>query len=424
MKKLVLIFTIVLAVVGLASCVDQGGYNPDEEYNIEIAIWGGDSDREVMEERVREFNKIYPNITVEILHLPSDYDQTVQTMMAGGESPDLIQVAEGVHQWSKRGQLLSLNTFVDDNDLDLESRFGTSYKTYEFEGDLYAFPDRGGAMVLYYNTDLFDAANLEYPSKDWTWTEFLTAAQAIANDDTNPTSKIYGFAAGGWWPWWMSFMYQNGGRIIDDEGNVVVNSPENKEALEFYNDLVYKHKVAPSPGEYQDMGIGSPDTLFAQGRVGMGMTGWWQVGSLQNVSNLNWNIAPIFGESENATVMFGAAFGISSMSTQQETAFMFLDFLSSEEGQKPIVDAKFDIPSNVSVLQGDFQNQTWSNNEDLDLTTLFKSADMIMNLPNGPYWNQLLNIMSAQLDLFFLNEMTAQEALTKIEENLIDLLSE
>ena len=423
MKKLLVCLGLVL-VFALSACQGNDGFDEDKEYTIEIAIWGGDYDKEVMELRIEEFNEIYPNITVEILHLPSDYDQTVQTMMAGGESPDIIQVAEGVHQWSDRGQLISLNELTEENDVDLVDRFGSTHESYSSGGDVYAYPDRGGAMILYYNTDLFDDANLDYPEKDWTWTEFLAAAQAITNDDTDPTTKIYGFAAGGWWPWWMSFMYQNGGRIIDEDGNVVVDSPENVEALEFYNDLVYTHSVAPSPSEYQDMGIGSPDTLFAQGRCGMGMTGWWQVGSLQNVENLNWNIAPIFGESENATVMFGSGFGISSLSEQQEIAYMFLEFLSSEAGQIPIVDTKFDIPANVNVLENEFQDQEWSNNEALDLTTLPNSADMVMNLPNGPYWNQLQDIMSADLDLFFLEEQTAQEALTSIQTNLEDLLSE
>ena len=44
----------------------------------------------------------------------------------------------------------------------------------------------------------------------------------------------------------MSFIYMNGGAVLD-AWQPVVNSPETVEAIQFYNDLVYKYKVLPPP---------------------------------------------------------------------------------------------------------------------------------------------------------------------------------
>ena len=34
-------------------------------------------------------------------------------------------------------------------------------------------------MLLFYNKDLFDQAGIDYPTKDWTWDDAMTAAKAI-----------------------------------------------------------------------------------------------------------------------------------------------------------------------------------------------------------------------------------------------------
>jgi multiple sugar transport system substrate-binding protein len=106
----------------------------------------------------------------------------------------------------------SLDELVDAADRSAE-RFGTNHLQYQYEGSQYALPDRGGAMIVYYNLDMFDAAGVEYPTAEWTWEDFLAAAQALTLRDGDTVTQ-YGFAAGGWWPWWMSFIYQNGGAVL------------------------------------------------------------------------------------------------------------------------------------------------------------------------------------------------------------------
>ena len=114
----------------------------------------------------------------------------------------------------------------------------------------------------------------------------------------------YGFAAGDWWPWWMAFMLQNGGRIVDDAGKPVINSPQNVKAMQFYVDLVAKHKVAPSKRDYESLKISSPDQLFAQGNAAMVMTGFWNVAALKEVPHVRWGVAPLFQNTKQATISF------------------------------------------------------------------------------------------------------------------------
>ena len=58
------------------------------------------------------------------------------------------------------------------------------------DGNLYAMPDRGGALILYYNKDMFDGAGISYPTKDWTWVEFLDAAQKLTVRDGDAVTHM------------------------------------------------------------------------------------------------------------------------------------------------------------------------------------------------------------------------------------------
>jgi multiple sugar transport system substrate-binding protein len=389
---------------------------------LRMSVWGSLSDQEAYQARLDLAAEQFPNIKVELLYTPDDYDQRIQTMMAGGDAPDIVQVAEAIHGFSSRGQLLALDGLVEETGIDLSERFGTNHLQYQYEGSQYALPDRGGAMIVYYNRDMFDAAGIEYPTAEWTWEDFLAAAQALTIRDGDAVSQ-YGFAAGGWWPWWMSFIYQNGGAVLDENGAPAFNSEQVAEALQFYNDLVYTHGVAPSPEDYANLGTNSPDPLFAQGKVAIIMTGFWNIASLRDVPDLNWDIAPVWGNEARGTVAFGSGLAITSASAHPAEAFQIIDFLTSEAAQTEIVARGQDAPANVAVLESELflSGETFAN-RDIYMEAFAESSDAIIALPLIPQWNEMQSVMSATLDELFLNAMDVPTAVEQIQFDLEDLL--
>lgn len=396
-----------------------------EPVTLKLSVWGSDLDSQVYQQRLDLFMAKNPDIKVELVYIPSDYSQKVQTMIAGGESPDILQVAEDVHGFSGKGQIIPLNDFVTKSGLDLKTRYGETgglTPAYSMSGNLYAMPDRGGALILYYNKDMFDKAGVSYPTKDWTWVEFLDATQKLTIKDGDAVTQ-YGFAAGGWWPWWMSFIYMNGGAVLDVNGTPVVNSPEAVEAIQFYNDLVYKYQVAPSPEDYANLGTNSPDPLFAQGKVAMSTTGFWGIGGLKDAT-FNWDIAPLFKNKVNATVVFGSGFSISKDCENPEAAWKVIEFLTSEEGQMPIVENKQDAPANIAVLNGDaFLKQSWST-EPINMAALGESANAAFALPLSPKWNEMNTIFDTNLGEVFANRAEVKATMDTIQQQLVELFNQ
>ena len=149
------------------------------------------------------------------------------------------------------------------------------------------------------------------------------------------------------------------------------------------------------------MGQGGPDPVFAQGKAAMSMTGLWAVNSLSEIKELNWDIAPLFGNKKNATVLFGSGLAIAKGCKYPEQAFKVIDFLTSAEGSMPIVTMKQDAPANFEVLSSDaFLNAGWAGDKKINLKALADSADIAFALPLIPAPEFLLSSKGSFLTSF------------------------
>lgn len=415
---------LATAALALAGCSVGGGGSSEEstgDVTLTMTVWGGQLDEKVYKDRLAMAKKEFPNITVnlQLTSAAGDYQQKVQTMIAGNKGPDIMEVAETLPVFADKNQLQPLDEYLDKNNVDLVKRYGDKApKIYEWEGKQYAVPDRSGAMVLFYNKDMFDKAGVKYPSQDWTWQDFLAAAQKLTIRQGNAVTQ-WGYAGSEWWAWWLSMFYQNGGRVLDDAGKPVVNSPENVEALQFWHDLVWKHKVAPTPRDFANFGQGvGPDQLFAQGKLAMEMTGFWNIGALKSVPNINWDIAPIYRGKQAATTAFFNGLAISRSSKHPADAFKVINYITGAQAQKLIVDNAEDAPASLELLSHkDFLDPPWLE-RDVNMKAFGDSSDAIFVPPLTPQWNEMVKVFTDQLGKLFRNESNPQATLDEIQKQL------
>ena len=105
------------------------------------------------------------------------------------------------------------------------------------DGMYAAVPTDGWGQLLIYRADLFEAAGLEAPT---TFEAIETAAAALNDPDNN----FYGITAATdasevfMQQTFEHFALANGAQLVDDEGNVTLNSPEMIEAVDFYANLL------------------------------------------------------------------------------------------------------------------------------------------------------------------------------------------
>ncbi|MCF6175299.1 MAG: extracellular solute-binding protein [Victivallaceae bacterium] len=98
----------------------------------------------------------------------------------------------------------------------------------------------GGALgkVLLYRKDLFDANNIPYPTKNWTWEDLYNASKKL----TDPAKGVYGirFGQGKHESWfWITFLWSAGGDVMTydeptDTWTCTYGSDAGVKALDFY----------------------------------------------------------------------------------------------------------------------------------------------------------------------------------------------
>ncbi|MEO2105322.1 MAG: sugar ABC transporter substrate-binding protein [Actinomycetota bacterium] len=163
---------------------------------------------------------------------------------AGGESFDVIMI--GLYetpQFAENGWLLSLEDYAQgDADYMVDDLIGAVRTGLSYEEELYAAPFYAESSFLMYREDLVEAAGMEMPAAP-TWQEVAEIAAALDSEDTagiclrgKPGWGDLGAAfttvlntfGGTWW-------------AANDDGSIgeaQVDTPEFREALQFYVDLV------------------------------------------------------------------------------------------------------------------------------------------------------------------------------------------
>jgi multiple sugar transport system substrate-binding protein len=402
----------IMTLTACGSDSDKGSSNGSA--SLVMTVWGGDSDRTAYQQRIDLLVKKYPELSVKLQLIPQEYAQKVQTMIAGGNGPDIMEVAENVNVYSSKNQLLPLDDLAKKAGLDVQQRFDAIGSIYSYKDKLYAIPDRSGAMIVYYNKGLFDKAGIKPPSVDWTWNDALEAFKAL----TIP-GKQWGYGGAGWWAQWWSFVYQNGGKIIDPAtGRPTVNSDQVVEALQWAGDLVNKHGVVPTAKQYADMGPNmGGDPAFASGKVAVNTTGFWAISGLAK-STVDWDIAPMWRGPQQAVTAFGSGLAISRTAKNPEAAFKAINFLTSPEAQPVIIGTGQDVPANVEVQKSDaFLKPAWMT-KSVNMNVFAQSAPFIYRAPFIPEWNEMQKAFDDGLANFWLGKQDARAALNDIQKRL------
>lgn len=384
-----------IGAMALAGCSDSGtsGGTASGKANLTMVVWGGDADKKAYQSRIDLFHKANPGIHVDLQLIPAaQYPQKVQTMISGGTGPDIMQVAEDVNTYSSKSQLIPLDQYVKSAGFTLRQRFGSVGDIYSYQGKVYAIPDRSGAMITFYNKDLFKKAGVPHPTASWNWTDAENAMEKLT-----VTGKQWGWAGAGWWPQWWSLVYQNGGRIIDSKGKPTINSSAAVDALQWINDLTWNKHYIPTAAEYADMGPNTGgDQAFLAGKVAMNTTGFWDIGMLLK-SDFEWDIAPFWHGKEKAVSAFGSGLAITRNCKSPDAAFKAISFLTDAKAQKVIIDQGEDVPANLAVQKSDaLLHPNWES-RGIDMGVFAQSSNMIYRPPFISQWNEMQNVFTSTM---------------------------
>jgi multiple sugar transport system substrate-binding protein len=282
---------VILATVGLVTSACTGGGDGEPSSTgetpagpVTLTFWHGYSDAEAdsLKALLDEWNADNPDIQIDPLFVNNDKAlQKLTVALQGGEPPDITyQYGSSLPQLAAAPGLVDLTEWVKEPELNWEDFIAGARTAATFEGKVLGLPALIDNLAVVYNKTLFDDAGLEYPSADWTWDDFRAAAKAL----TDPDAKQFGFSypmdASEDTVWhYDPLLWQNGGSILnEDETEAAFNSPEGLEALEVLTGMAVDDKSV-----FLDIQNSAYTDVFNSGRIGMLVTGPWDLSSFPDV---------------------------------------------------------------------------------------------------------------------------------------------
>lgn len=229
-----------------------------------------------------------------------------------------------IKNFAEAGGIIKLDDYLSKSSIDTGDLIDAVAKLSSGLGGTYGLPWCAATEILYYNKDMFDAAGIEYPTNDWSYSDFLVAAEKLTKLNSDGTTQVYGCALPNLQTWWAG-IGGAGDQVYDPAtGKMVIGSG----AVSFISDckkLVDKG-IMPEP---------SSDTadLFAAGKCAMSWAGSWNIGSYRDTLPFNWDIATIPTNKIKYNTLHTGFYTINAKSKNADAAWKVIEYLMSEEGQ-------------------------------------------------------------------------------------------
>lgn len=413
------IIPLAMAAALLLAC--SGG----EDYDIRYMRWGTPEELAGAQELIDLFESEHPGVTVKLeVASWADYWTKLLGGLAANDAPDVFLMGgDYVYEFVRDDVLVDLTPHVETSGLDLGQYYENPVQIFQREGGLWGLPRDCNTVAVYYNRDLFETSGVPLPTSDWTWDEFLAAAEALTQDlDGDGRTDQWGFLTFynsqetrfGSWVW------NAGGEFISADGRqATVNTPEVTRGISFLTDLIHTHRVAP-----EVEGDAAQDiNLFLTGRLAMITEGSWRLRYFRQIENFEWDVAPMpRGPARQITSVNGLANVVWSGSDNPNLAWDLVRFLSSEPCQIALAEGGTSIPALRSVAESEvFLDPTLAPDH---IRVFLDGIDTGHPLNFTPRYHEWDEAVQRQLELAFRGEATVEEALAAAQEDVQELLDE
>ncbi len=371
---------------------------------VELSFWTapfGENDAQFFEEHLAAWEE-RTGATVNVEVIPWDsYEEKYMTGVASGTGPDVgYMYNEMLYSYIESGAIEPIDSYFTEE----EKANYIYWDNGNVLGKQYILPYVVGApRVLFANMDLLAEAG--YDAVPTTWDELVEVSKAV----TEKTGKI-GFDV----PWggyfgdlneiYFPFLWQAGGDICDDEGNLTLDTDAALTAAEFVYSLKTDGVISASCVS-RDSSAVSDD--FRAGEVAMYIGA--SVGAKKNTeAGINWDYVPFTTNVEGGTMVANDSLVLMSSSKNKEAAVSLMKELTSPEIMQAFHEQCYQMPP---ITTG----ETYV--DDAKFESMYTEyADQFHALPVMKNFSQIESALFANLQQMMMDELTPEEALNNTME--------
>ena len=354
-KKLKRMVAGVLAsLMAMSGTANIWAADTEENVHLSMAFWADQSEIDRMDQLLEIWKADHPNVTLDYTYCAGpDYPTKLQVWFSSGKAPDVIRMSRDIFSpFASEDLFADLTPYLeasgsagcwDESLLDI----------FDFDGELLSLPYMYSNYVIAYNKDIFDEANLEYPTADWTETEFVELAKTLTSGEG--PEKTYGMWFGGWVCELVRALY--GEPKMYDTENMVMQATNNekfKAAFQLLGDL---HKDGYCSNEVTKT---TTTGGFVTGKYAMALAMTGDIASYQKQigDNFKWDIVELpISETYDTrwnTNMRLQGFGMSKTTEHPELAYDLIEYMTTNyEVQKAVDEEGVGIPALTEYLESE-----------------------------------------------------------------------
>jgi sorbitol/mannitol transport system substrate-binding protein len=392
-------------------------------------------DMVIMKEMSNEFTK-ETGIKLDFVVLPeNDLREKVTTDAAMNAGMfDIVTI--GTYDtpiWAQNNWIDPLTPMFDKlseqekTDYDVEDIFPSIRDALSHEKQLYALPFYGESSMLYYNKEMLEKAGVEMPLNP-TWDEVRQIAKKVKEANHVPGLVLRGL------PGWgevlaplNTVINAFGGSWYDMGWNAQLTSPETKQAVQFYADVLNE---SGQPGA-TSTGFTEALTLLSTGKAAMWYDATVAAGFLNNpessqvVGKIGYAFAPSQAKDNNGW-LWAWSLAIESASKNKEAAFKFITWATSKKYIEQVGESKGWVVAPPGTRTSTYENSKYQEAApfaDIVLQSM-KNADYTKPTKNPvpyqgiqyvaiPEFQQLGTVVSQEIAAAIAGKQTVDEALSK-----------
>src|SRR5438132_483981 len=318
---------------------------------ITLEIWLTDWEQTTQQlfndQLVPAFEAANPDTAVNVQYLDwRVFTEKLIAAHAGGVLPDAFQAGpECAAPLATKGMALELDNYVASWG-QKDDFYESAWNTVSYQGKTYGVPILSAPQTLMYRKDMLSGAGVD--SSPSTWDDLEQVAMKATKRDGDKF-VISGFNARPIWQQYMWFLFQNGGDVFTADGQVVVNSPEAVESLDYFSRLFNQDKVASKSS------IAAPTAnvgAMAANLVAM------QLGNQLTVRDFRQNnpsqaanlvVADPISKKQQVTTNWTDWLAISRQSKHPDQAWKFVQFVAERDNLLKYNETMYFIPPRKSL---------------------------------------------------------------------------
>lgn len=311
----------------------------------DLSMWLMGDNASAFEELIAPFTE-ETGITVDVEAIPWDnVNERLTTAVASGEGPDVAQIGLSLlPTFVEAGALMDVSDLVGDHPALADDNFpsGVSADALNPDGGVHSFPWVSDTRVLFYRSDILGEAGFDEPPA--TWEEMHTVAQALSARGEDQ----YGYYIPQWdAPLPIAYTWQAGGDVINEAGEIELDTPAFHEAVDHYL-AFHESGVVPTNGDF-DQALG-----FITGTAPMLVSGPYLAGAIRDQApelEGSWGVTTVPTHETGTSLFAGSNIGVWSGTEHADAAMALIAYLAEPETQLAWYEQVNELPAVSAALE-------------------------------------------------------------------------